>query len=62
MFSSASLEEEIKKQAVPDLSRTLSELETTILASPGGINESLQSNGIPDDGQSVSSTDNLVGV
>ncbi|KAJ6665619.1 hypothetical protein lerEdw1_001989 [Lerista edwardsae] len=59
MVTSAIGEEEIKKQALPELERTLSELGTAALASPGGINEIMQANGIPDDRQSVSSTDNL---
>lgn len=57
----ASLEEETKKQAVSELSRIPSELETAAPASPSAINENAQANGIPDDRQSVSSTDNLVG-
>lgn len=52
----ASLEEESKKQAVSEQGRILPELETAAPASP-----SVQSNGIPDDRQSISSTDNLVG-
>ncbi|XP_044296140.1 brefeldin A-inhibited guanine nucleotide-exchange protein 2 isoform X2 [Varanus komodoensis] len=56
---SACLEEEIKKQALPESGRILSELGTAVLASPGGISENTQANGIPDDRQSVSSTDNL---
>ncbi|KAF7240910.1 Brefeldin A-inhibited guanine nucleotide-exchange protein 2 [Varanus komodoensis] len=55
----ACLEEEIKKQALPESGRILSELGTAVLASPGGISENTQANGIPDDRQSVSSTDNL---
>ncbi|XP_053102736.1 brefeldin A-inhibited guanine nucleotide-exchange protein 2 isoform X1 [Hemicordylus capensis] len=54
----ASLEEEIKKEAVPESDRTLSELGPATLASAGGGND-MQANGIPDDRQSVSSTDNL---
>lgn len=45
---------------MPESDRSLSELGTTAVASPGGINENMQANGIPDDRQSVSSTDNLV--
>ncbi|XP_063002043.1 brefeldin A-inhibited guanine nucleotide-exchange protein 2 isoform X1 [Elgaria multicarinata webbii] len=47
-----SLEEEVKKQALPELG-------AGVPPSPGGINENTQANGIPDDRQSVSSTDNL---
>ncbi|XP_008108326.1 brefeldin A-inhibited guanine nucleotide-exchange protein 2 isoform X3 [Anolis carolinensis] len=54
-----SLEEEIKRQALPESSRILSELGAAIPASPGGFSENSQANGIPDDSQSVSSTDNL---
>ncbi|XP_060628131.2 brefeldin A-inhibited guanine nucleotide-exchange protein 2 isoform X2 [Anolis sagrei] len=54
-----SLEEEIKRQALPESSRILSELGAVVPASPGGFSESSQTNGIPDDRQSVSSTDNL---
>ncbi|XP_048352871.1 brefeldin A-inhibited guanine nucleotide-exchange protein 2 isoform X2 [Sphaerodactylus townsendi] len=55
----ASLEEEAKKQAVSESGRVSSELETVAPASPSGTNENAQANGIPDDRQSVSSTDNL---
>ena len=56
MFSSGSLGEEMKKQDVPESGRILS----AVPDSPGG-SENMQANGIPDDRQSVSSTDNLVG-
>nr|XP_020635120.1 brefeldin A-inhibited guanine nucleotide-exchange protein 2 [Pogona vitticeps] len=49
-----SLGEEMKKQAVPESGRILS----AVPDSPGG-SENMQANGIPDDRQSVSSTDNL---
>ncbi|XP_077191682.1 brefeldin A-inhibited guanine nucleotide-exchange protein 2 isoform X2 [Paroedura picta] len=55
----ASLEEETKKQAASELDRIPSELETVAPASPSAISENAQANGIPDDRQSVSSTDNL---
>ncbi|XP_053250178.1 brefeldin A-inhibited guanine nucleotide-exchange protein 2 isoform X2 [Podarcis raffonei] len=55
----ASLEEEMKKPSLPESVRILSDLASTVPASPGGINENTQANGIPDDRQSVSSTDNL---
>lgn len=57
MFSSVPLGEEMKKPALPESGRILS----AVPASPGGISENMQANGIPDDRQSVSSTDNLVG-
>ncbi|CAI5778238.1 A-inhibited guanine nucleotide-exchange 2 isoform X1 [Podarcis lilfordi] len=55
----ASLEEEMKKPSLPESVRILSDLASAVPASPGGINENTQANGIPDDRQSVSSTDNL---
>ncbi|XP_062834988.1 brefeldin A-inhibited guanine nucleotide-exchange protein 2 isoform X4 [Anolis carolinensis] len=58
-LTNVSLEEEIKRQALPESSRILSELGAAIPASPGGFSENSQANGIPDDSQSVSSTDNL---
>nr|XP_034978039.1 brefeldin A-inhibited guanine nucleotide-exchange protein 2 isoform X3 [Zootoca vivipara] len=51
--------EEMKKQSLPESVRILSDLASAVPASPGGINENTQANGIPDDRQSVSSTDNL---
>uniref|UniRef100_A0A670IWM1 ARF guanine nucleotide exchange factor 2 n=1 Tax=Podarcis muralis TaxID=64176 RepID=A0A670IWM1_PODMU len=59
--SKSSLEEEMKKPSLPESVRILSDLASAVPASPGGINENTQANGIPDDRQSVSSTDNLVG-
>ncbi|KAG8131743.1 hypothetical protein E2320_009647 [Naja naja] len=53
----ASLDEELLKQSLPE--SILSELGTAVLASPGGSHENQQANGISDDRQSVSSTDNL---
>uniref|UniRef100_A0A670IWG9 ARF guanine nucleotide exchange factor 2 n=1 Tax=Podarcis muralis TaxID=64176 RepID=A0A670IWG9_PODMU len=57
--SKSSLEEEMKKPSLPESVRILSDLASAVPASPGGINENTQANGIPDDRQSVSSTDNL---
>ncbi|XP_061487342.1 brefeldin A-inhibited guanine nucleotide-exchange protein 2 isoform X2 [Rhineura floridana] len=55
----ACLEEERKNQSLPESGRVLSDLGSAVPISPGGINENTQANGIPDDRQSVSSTDNL---
>ncbi|KAJ7332013.1 hypothetical protein JRQ81_014193 [Phrynocephalus forsythii] len=55
MVTSAVRGDEMKKQAVSESGRILSALP----ASLGSISESMQTNGIPDDRQSVSSTDNL---
>uniref|UniRef100_A0A8C5WZE8 ARF guanine nucleotide exchange factor 2 n=1 Tax=Laticauda laticaudata TaxID=8630 RepID=A0A8C5WZE8_LATLA len=55
----SSLDEELLKQSLPESSRILSELGTAVLASPGGSHENQQANGISDDRQSISSTDNL---
>uniref|UniRef100_A0A8D0HQT5 ARF guanine nucleotide exchange factor 2 n=1 Tax=Sphenodon punctatus TaxID=8508 RepID=A0A8D0HQT5_SPHPU len=47
-----------ERHVVTEMGRTSSESESGDLA-PSGINENVQTNGIPDDRQSVSSTDNL---
>uniref|UniRef100_A0A670IU83 ARF guanine nucleotide exchange factor 2 n=1 Tax=Podarcis muralis TaxID=64176 RepID=A0A670IU83_PODMU len=59
IYRGPSLEEEMKKPSLPESVRILSDLASAVPASPGGINENTQANGIPDDRQSVSSTDNL---
>uniref|UniRef100_A0A8C3IVL5 SEC7 domain-containing protein n=1 Tax=Chrysemys picta bellii TaxID=8478 RepID=A0A8C3IVL5_CHRPI len=48
-----------EKHVAAETATPPSELEAVDLAPAGGINENVQTNGIPDDRQSVSSTDNL---
>ncbi|EMP35746.1 Brefeldin A-inhibited guanine nucleotide-exchange protein 2 [Chelonia mydas] len=48
-----------EKHVLAEIARPASELEAVDLAPDGGINENVQTNGIPDDRQSISSTDNL---
>ncbi|ETE63844.1 Brefeldin A-inhibited guanine nucleotide-exchange protein 2, partial [Ophiophagus hannah] len=57
VVTSAVRDEELLKQSLPE--SILSELGTAVLASPGSSHENQQANGISDDRQSVSSTDNL---
>lgn len=49
-----------EEKQVTETVKALPSLETADIALPGSSNENVQTNGIPDDGQSVSSTDNLV--
>lgn len=49
-----------EEKQVTETVKALPALETADIALSGSSNENVQTNGIPDDRQSVSSTDNLV--
>lgn len=49
-----------EEKQITETVKALPALDTADIALSGSSNENVQTNGIPDDGQSVSSTDNLV--
>lgn len=51
---------EAEEKQITETVKTLPPSDATDLALSSSSNENVQTNGIPDDGQSVSSTDNLV--